>query len=79
MTDKELRILLSAIRVIAMSPSFEETNDKHLVAALGQISGYAEAVLDHNWLSNPERLAVSDTPRVSRRAKRPRGGGTREG
>lgn len=79
MTDKELRILLSAIRVLAMAPTVEETNDKHLVAALGQISGYAEAVLDHNWLSSPERLDVSDTRPAVLRAKRPRGGGTREG
>lgn len=78
MTDKELRILLSAIRVLAMAPTVEETNDKHLVAALGQISGYAEAVLDHNWVSS-ERLDVSDTRPAVLRAKRPRGGGTREG
>lgn len=70
MTDKELRILLSAIRVLAMAPSFEETNDKHLVAALGQISGYAEAVLDYNWASSPERLDVSDTRPAGRRARR---------
>lgn len=75
MTDKELRILLSAIRVLAMAPTVEETNDKHLVAALGQISGYAEAVLDHNFVSNPERLGVSDTRPTAPRAKRPRGGG----
>lgn len=70
MTDKELRILLSAIRVLAMVPSFEETNDKQLAAALRQISGYAEAVLDHNWVSSPERLDASDIRPAARRARR---------